>query len=59
MFHIKIREKGKKAWYFLTSRGGMNRLRVHAATFKDEAAAQAVIDENKADNPEFEWKVSK
>lgn len=56
--YVKCRMKGQKAWRFLTSRGGLNRLRIHAATFKSKEAAQALIDENAADNPEWEWKVS-
>lgn len=55
--HIKLREKGKRQWAFLTSRGGTNYLRIHAARFETVESAQKVIDENAADNPEWEWKV--
>lgn len=58
MVYIKIREVGKKTWKFL-ARDGSTRLRIHAASFADETAAQRLIDENKADNPEWEWKIVK
>jgi hypothetical protein len=54
--HIKVRERGKKAWAFLAN-GGVNRLRVHASIFASVERAQALIDANAADNPEWEWKV--
>lgn len=54
--YIKCREIGDKTWVFL-SRGGTNHLRVHALRFATAERAQAVIDENAADNPEWEWKV--
>lgn len=54
--YVKCREIGRKQWAFL-SRGGCNRLRVHALRFASVERAQAVIDENAADNPEWEWKV--
>jgi hypothetical protein len=53
---IKVREKGRKAWAFL-ARGGTSRLRVHASRFETPEKAQALIDANAADNPEWEWKV--
>lgn len=56
-YAIKVKKAGEKAWYFLTPRGGMIRLRIHAAQFDTAEKAQAVIDANAADNPGFEWKV--
>lgn len=54
--HIKCRERGRKTWAFL-ARGGVSRLRVHALRFETAEKAQALIDENAPDNPEWEWKV--
>ena len=54
--HVKVREIGKKAWHFLGSGGGVTRLRVHALQFTEERA-NALIAENKNDNPDWEWKV--
>lgn len=53
---IKVRKKGTRAWYFLTPSGGRLRLRIHAALYRDKAAAQAVIDASAAANPDYEWK---
>ena len=53
--YVKCREVGRKQWGFL-ARDGVNRLRVHALRFEDLAKAQALIDENKDDNPEWEFK---
>lgn len=58
-YHIKLRKVGGKSWRFLSSNGRINGLRVHAVIFSDEAKAQAVIDENAADNPEWEWCIRK
>jgi hypothetical protein len=55
---IKVRKKGDKQWSFLTSKGGTNRLRIHAACFQSKEKAQSVIDENAAENTEWEWKVT-
>lgn len=51
---IKCREIGRKQWAFLTA-NGCNRLRIHAVRFDTVEKAQALIDENAADNPEWEW----
>lgn len=53
--HVKCREKGKKTWKFMTPRGGLNSLRIHAAQFTEEKA-KAFIEENTPDNPEWEFK---
>lgn len=55
-FAIKLRLKGKKRWAFLSSRG-TNLLRIHAVQFATADKAQALIDENRDDNPEWEWRV--
>jgi hypothetical protein len=47
---IKCREIGRKQWA-----SGVNRLRIHAIRFATVEKAQALIDENAADNPEWEW----
>jgi hypothetical protein len=54
--YIKVRETGQKTWRFLT-RNGTNKLRIHAAAFTSAEGAQRVIDDNKTDNPGWEWKV--
>jgi hypothetical protein len=53
---VKCREVGKKKWAFI-SRGGINNLRIHALQFAGAEKAQAFIDVNKDDNPEWEFKV--
>lgn len=53
--HVKVREKGTRSWSFLTSSGGTNRLRIHAAQFTAEQAAR-LIAENAGDNPEWEFR---
>lgn len=54
--YIKVRERGRNTWVFL-ARGGTSRLRVHALQFATPERAQALIDDNAPDNPEWEWKV--
>ena len=54
--YVKCREVGQKTWAFL-ARDGVNRLRVHAVRFENAEKAQALIDANKDDNPEWEFKV--
>lgn len=53
-FAIKLRLKGKKRWAFLSSRG-TNLLRIHAVRFATADKAQALIDENSDDNPEWDF----
>jgi hypothetical protein len=55
--YIKLREKDKKRWAFLTSKGGLTYLTIHASRFETKEAAERLIAENAADNPEWEWKV--
>jgi hypothetical protein len=53
--HVKVREKGKKRWAFLSSANGTNQLRVHALQFTEEGARKLIAD-NQADNPDWEFK---
>jgi hypothetical protein len=55
--YVKLREKGSKQWGFLSSKGGVTHLRIHAARFANAEKAQTLIDTNAADNPDWEWKV--
>lgn len=57
VFYIKVREIGSKPWSFL-GRTGTYRLKMHASRFESRERTQSVIDENAADNPEWEWKVA-
>ena len=54
---VKCRELGKKSWVFLSSKG-TSRLRVHAIRFASAERAQALIGDNAADNPEWEFKIT-
>lgn len=54
--YIKVREKGKKAWAFLSSKGNTNRLRVHAVMFPKDRAL-LVATEIMAENAEWQAKI--
>ena len=54
-----MRERGKKAFWFVSPKGGGTRLRIHAATFASPEAAPEFVDKYAAENPELEFKVSK
>jgi transcriptional regulator CtsR len=41
-YHIQIKESTERAWWFLSSRGGGNRLRVHAIEISAFEAAQVL-----------------
>ena len=56
-YAIKVRETGKKKWRFLTSRGGVTNLRIHAARWSIRTPCDTLIAENAADNPDWEFKV--
>jgi hypothetical protein len=56
-YAIKCRMHGEKTFGFLTSSGGVNKLRIHAGRFATMERAQAVIDDNANDNPEWDFKV--
>lgn len=53
--YVKAREKGKRAWYFVTPRLGLNRLRIHASMFTREQAEQAAAEWAKQDD-RYEFK---
>ena len=56
MFAVKARKTGDKAWHFVTPKGGMNRLRVHASLYpSNEAAALAATELGKL-NTGYEFK---
>ena len=55
--YVKCRLIGRKAWRFLTPGDGLSRLRIHAARFATGEAAQALVDANRDDNPEWEWQI--
>lgn len=54
--YVKVREAGARRWAFLSAKGTTS-LRVRAVRFGTKERAQALIDENASDNPEWEWKV--
>ncbi len=56
--YVKVREVGKKRFYFLTPGGATTPLKMHAGRFESIEKAQAFIDANAPDNPDFEWKVA-
>lgn len=53
--HVKARKKGEKVWYFVTTRGGLNRLRIHAHTYYPDTVEQAV-QAMTADNPGYDFR---
>jgi hypothetical protein len=59
VYAVKFRSVGEKKFSFLTSTGGSNYLKVHAARFYDEAKVNEFVDGLKADpeNKDFEFKV--
>lgn len=56
-FSIKWKHKDDKKFVFMTSNGGGNSLKIHAARFETKEAAQKIIDDNVADNPDFKFRV--
>lgn len=56
-YMIKVRKRGTKAYWFLSSNGGMNRLRIHAVRYSDKARADTELALLEAGNPEYEGKV--
>lgn len=56
-WHIKLRKTGDKTFCFLSGKGGLNRLRIHAAQFRQESDAQSVLAQILEDNPDYEGKV--
>lgn len=56
-YAIKVRETGKKKWRFLTSKGGVTQLRIHAARWATREPCERLIAENAPDNQDWEFKV--
>lgn len=54
---IKVRKRGAKSWWFLSSGGAMNRLRIHAVRFADKHNAELQVVLLEASNPDYEAKV--
>lgn len=52
---IKVREKGKKRWAFLTPKGGTNGLRVHAMRVLS-MHAEVTLGILRSENPNHEFK---
>ena len=55
-YNVKARAKGNKTFWFVTHSGGLNRLRIHAASFADKAAADAAVQALAEDNPDYDFK---
>jgi hypothetical protein len=54
---IKVRGPGEKTWAFISPRGGVSRLRIHACRFMNQEAAEELIAGARADDPGWDWKV--
>lgn len=55
--HIKLKPKGRKRFEFLTSKGGLNHLRIHAAMFTRERAEKLVTEIRAENGDEYEVKI--
>jgi len=56
-YAIKVREPGRKKWGFLTPKGGVTNLRVHAARWSDREPCEKLIADNAPDNPGWAFKI--
>lgn len=56
-YAIKVRMSGKKKWEFLTPRGGVTHLRIHAARWAARDACEKLVADNAPDNPDWEFKI--
>lgn len=56
-YAIKVREAGQKRWRFLTQKGGVTQLRIHAARWAAREPCERLIADNAADNPDWEFKI--
>ncbi len=52
---VMCRKQGEKGWYFMTGKGGMNRLRVHAQPFKPDDI-EGLKTRLREMNPGYEFK---
>lgn len=53
LFLIKMRKRHTRVSYFLTTKGGLNRLRIHAAQMTRERVAQVMDELVKAHGEEY------
>ncbi len=56
-YAIKVRETGRKKWRFLTPKGGVTNLRVHASRWPAREPCERLIAEIAPDNPDWEFKI--
>lgn len=56
MAYVKIRERGKKAFWFVTPKGDGTRRKIHAARFATLAEAEAFVAKYAEENPELDFK---
>jgi hypothetical protein len=56
-YAIKVRKNDRKRWGFLTPRGSVTHLRIHAARWAARDACEKLITDNAPDNPDWEFKV--
>lgn len=56
-FAVKVKAPQYGYGMFVTSRGALNRLRIHAARFTDEETAKRTVEINREKHPDWEWKV--
>ncbi len=56
-YAIKVREAGRRKWRFLTSKGAVTQLRIHAARWATREPCERLISDNAPDNPDWEFKV--
>lgn len=55
--YVKARARTATRFLFVTAKGGLNALRIHAARFNSAASARRFIADNEAANPNIVWKV--
>jgi hypothetical protein len=58
-YAIKFKNKTDRAWWFMTPRGGANRLRIYAAQNADKAHMERQVEILAADNHDLDFKVVK
>lgn len=55
--YVKARAKTATRFHFVTPKGALNALRIHAARFEGAEAARRFITENEPGNPNIVWKI--